>query len=87
MALGTVKWFSDGKGYGFITREDDGNEFFVHHSQIVGEGFRTLHPGERVEFEEEKGDRGAEATHVNKLYSSRARRHPTRRIEHRRVAS
>jgi CspA family cold shock protein len=67
MALGTVKWFSDGKGYGFITREDDGNEFFVHHSQIVGEGFRTLHPGERVEFEEEKGDRGAEATHVSKL--------------------
>jgi CspA family cold shock protein len=67
MALGTVKWFSDGKGYGFITREDDGNEFFVHHSQIVGEGYRTLHPGERVEFEEEKGDRGAEATHVSKL--------------------
>jgi cold shock protein len=67
MALGTVKWFSDGKGYGFITREDDGNEFFVHHSQILGEGYRTLHPGERVEFEEQKGDRGAEATHVSKL--------------------
>jgi CspA family cold shock protein len=66
MAVGTVKWFNDGKGYGFIARED-GSDVFVHHSQILGVGYRTLHPGERVEFEETKGDQGAEATHVTKL--------------------
>lgn len=66
MAVGTVKWFNDGKGYGFIARED-GSDLFVHHSQINGVGYRTLHPGERVEFEEVKGDKGAEATHVTKL--------------------
>lgn len=66
MAVGTVKWFNDGKGYGFIARED-GTDVFVHHSQILGEGFHTLRPGERVEFEEIEGDKGAEATHVTKL--------------------
>jgi CspA family cold shock protein len=63
MAVGTVKWFSDGKGYGFIEREG-GADVFVHHSQILADGYRTLHPGDRVEFEEIQGDRGVEATHV-----------------------
>jgi cold shock protein len=66
MSVGTVKWFSDGKGYGFIARED-GADVFVHHSQILGVGYRTLHPGERVEFEEINGDKGAEATRVTKV--------------------
>jgi CspA family cold shock protein len=66
MAVGTVKWFNDGKGYGFIARED-GSDVFVHHSKILGVGYRTLRPGERVEYEEIAGDAGAEATHVTKL--------------------
>jgi CspA family cold shock protein len=66
MARGTVKWFNDQKGYGFIAAEGV-DEVFVHHSAIEGIGFRTLHEGETVEFEIKTGDRGAEATHVTKL--------------------
>ena len=66
MPRGTVKWFNDSKGYGFIARED-GNEVFVHHVEIEGAGFRTLHEGETVEFEEREGERGIEASHVVKL--------------------
>jgi cold shock protein len=65
MARGTVKWFSDQRGYGFITAE--GNEVFVHHSAIEGKGFRTLHEGEQVEFEMKESDRGAEASHVTRI--------------------
>ena len=63
MARGTVKWFSDPKGYGFISSEDQ-KELFVHHSAIEGSGFRTLHEGDRVEFEVRHSDRGVEASHV-----------------------
>ena len=63
MARGTVKWFSDPKGYGFISSEDQ-KELFVHHSAIEGSGFRTLHVGDRVEFEVRHSDRGDEAAHV-----------------------
>ena len=66
MALGTVKWFNDQKGYGFIAAEGL-SEVFVHHSAIEGKGFRTLHEGEKVEFEIRTSERGAEATHVTKL--------------------
>jgi len=66
MARGTVKWFNDQKGYGFISA-DGANEVFVHHSAIEGIGFRTLHEGEKVEFEIRTSERGAEATHVTKL--------------------
>ena len=66
MPRGTVKWFNDAKGYGFIAREE-GDEVFVHHAEIEGSGFRTLHEGEAVEFEERKGERGIEAAHVVKL--------------------
>ena len=69
MARGTVKWFSDQKGYGFITTEgSEESEVFVHHSAIEGQGFRTLHPGETVEFELKNGTaKTAEATHVYKV--------------------
>jgi CspA family cold shock protein len=66
MAVGTVKWFNDLKGYGFIA-QDDGSDYFVHHSHIVGDGFRTLHVGERVEFTEVQNERGKEATDVTRL--------------------
>jgi len=66
MTRGTVKWFNDQKGYGFITSEAR-EEFFVHHSSIQGRGFRTLHEGERVEFEIRTGERGSEAAHVIRI--------------------
>jgi CspA family cold shock protein len=66
MARGTVKWFSDQRGYGFIT--SDAQEVFVHFSAIEGNGFRTLHEGEQVEFELKSSDRGAEAAHVTRIY-------------------
>ena len=64
MATGTVKWFSDAKGYGFITPEDGGKDLFVHHSQIAGEGFKTLAEGAKVEFEAREGQKGPEASNV-----------------------
>jgi cold shock protein len=66
MARGTVKWFSDQRGYGFISAEGE-QEVFVHHSSIEGNGFRTLQEGEQVEFDVKSGDRGAEASHVVRL--------------------
>ena len=66
MAVGTVKWFNDLKGYGFIA-QDNGSDCFVHHSHIVGDGFRTLHVGDRVEFTEVLNERGKEATDVTRL--------------------
>jgi len=65
MLRGTVKWFSDQRGYGFIAAEG-AQEVFVHFSAIEGRGFRTLREGEEVEFEIRKSDRGAEAAHVTK---------------------
>lgn len=68
MARGTVKWFNDSKGYGFITAEgSEESEVFVHFSAIEAQGFRTLHPGETVEFEIKSGNRGNEAAHVCKV--------------------
>lgn len=66
MAEGTVKWFSDKKGYGFIERED-GTDVFVHHSSIDMPGFRTLSEGEKVSFEIEESDRGCAAKSVMRL--------------------
>jgi CspA family cold shock protein len=66
MARGTVKWFNDQKGYGFISAEGTA-DVFVHHSAIEGNGFRTLHEGEQVEFEVKTSDRGEEAAHVTRL--------------------
>lgn len=62
---GTVKWFSDKKGYGFITRDGE-DDIFVHYSSIQGDGFRTLREGEKVVFEVVTGERGMKATNVFK---------------------
>jgi len=64
MATGTVKWFNDSKGYGFITPDEGTKDLFVHFSSIAGEGFKTLVEGARVEFERREGDKGPEATNV-----------------------
>ena len=63
MAHGTVKWFNDQKGYGFIAAEGT-QDVFVHFTSIEGSGFRTLHEGDRVEFDIKNGERGAEASNV-----------------------
>lgn len=66
MERGTVKWFSNDKGYGFITRPD-GPDVFVHYSAIAEEGFKTLEEGQEVEFEIVEGPRGPQAANVQKL--------------------
>ncbi len=66
MAKGTVKWFNNQKGYGFITPEN-GNDVFVHHSAIQGDGYKSLEEGQQVEFQIEKGPKGEQATNVVKL--------------------
>ncbi|MBD3306383.1 cold-shock protein [candidate division KSB3 bacterium] len=66
MEHGTVKWFSDQKGYGFIQR-DSGDDIFVHHSEIIGSGFKSLTEGERVVFEIGEGRKGPAAKNVDRV--------------------
>jgi CspA family cold shock protein len=67
MATGTVKWFSDDKGFGFITPDEGNRDLFVHHTGINGNGYRSLPEGSRVSYEEEQGDKGPKAVNVTRL--------------------
>jgi CspA family cold shock protein len=64
MATGTVKWFNDDKGFGFITPDDQSKDLFVHHSAIVGDGYRSLAEGAKVSYDAETGDKGPKAANV-----------------------
>ena len=64
MAIGTVKWFNESKGYGFISPKDGGDDVFVHFRAIVGDGFRTLAEGQQVEYDVEHGPKGLQAAQV-----------------------
>jgi cold shock protein len=64
MASGTVKWFSDDKGYGFVTPDDGGADLFIHHSNINMGGFKTLKEGQKVQYEAAQGKKGPEATNL-----------------------
>ena len=66
MASGTVKWFSDDKGFGFITPDEGGKDLFVHHSAIVADGYRSLPEGARVTYDEVAGDMGPKAVNVQR---------------------
>jgi CspA family cold shock protein len=69
VALGRVSWFSDAKGYGFIAPDEGGEDLFVHHSAIAGEGFKTLRQGAKVEYEVVEGRKGRQARNVLVLRS------------------
>lgn len=67
MATGTVKWFNDSKGYGFITPDQGGEDLFAHFSEVQGSGFRTLKEGQKVEFEVKQGPKGRQASTIKPL--------------------
>jgi cold shock protein len=64
MATGTVKWFSDEKGYGFITPDDSGKDLFIHHTGISGDGFKSLSEGAKVSYDAQEGQKGPQAVNV-----------------------
>jgi CspA family cold shock protein len=67
MATGTVKWFNDAKGFGFITQDGGGEDVFCHHTAIQSQGFRTLSEGQKVEFEVARGPKGLQAQNVKPI--------------------
>ena len=80
MATGTVKWFSQAKGFGFISPDDGGADLFIHFSNIAGARFRNLEEGQKVEFEAQQGRKGMEATNVSggRVASAWSRKRPSR---------
>ena len=70
MATGSVKWFNEAKGFGFISQDDGGKDVFVHFSAIQGSGFKTLAEGQKVEFEIQDGPKGPQAANVTAIWSS-----------------
>jgi CspA family cold shock protein len=67
MATGTVKWFNDAKGFGFITPDDGGKDLFAHHSEIQMSGFKSLKEGQKVSYEAQQGPKGPNATGIKAL--------------------
>src|SRR5947209_7379781 len=67
VATGTVKWFNDEKGFGFITPDDSGRDLFVHHTGIAGEGYKSLDEGAKVAYDAEAGDKGPKAVNVQPI--------------------
>ena len=67
MEQGTVKWFDNAKGYGFVSRENGGKDVFVHHSAIEGTGYKSLEEGQKVQFEVTQGQKGDQAINVKKI--------------------
>jgi cold shock protein len=67
MAQGTVKWFSDDKGYGFISPDEGGEDLFVHHTGIAGNGFKSLQEGDKVSYEATQGKKGMQAENVSRV--------------------
>ncbi len=76
MARGFVKWFSNRKGYGFITPDGGGKDVFIHHTGIKGEGYKTLEEGQEVDFETAQGPKGEQATNVVKKEKAPTEAHP-----------
>ncbi|MCK5345098.1 MAG: cold-shock protein [Candidatus Heimdallarchaeota archaeon] len=67
MATGTVKWFNESKGFGFITQDDGGSDVFAHYSEIQGDGFKNLAEGDKVSFDVVEGDKGLKAANIVRL--------------------
>ena len=72
MATGTVKWFNDAKGFGFITPDDGGDDLFAHFSEVQGNGFKSLQEGQKVSFEVKQGPKGKQAANIKPLEEFRA---------------
>ena len=81
MGTGTVKWFSDDKGFGFITPDEGGRDLFVHFSGITGDGYRSLAEGTKVSYDEEQGDKGPKAVNVASSELTVAQPRPGRRVQ------
>ena len=87
MATGTVKWFNDSKGFGFITPSEGGEDLFAHHTAIQMSGFKTLKEGQKVEFEVKRGPKGLQAHNIKPCKSRKARNKPAGGLFHFKAAS